>query len=61
MIVVSDTSPLTALLTVGGADILPQLFSEVVIPGLFATNCGAVIQTSHPGCALLPWRTMLKL
>jgi predicted nucleic acid-binding protein len=26
MIVVSDTSPLTALLTVGAADILPQLF-----------------------------------
>ena len=32
MIVVSDTSPLTALLTVGVADLLPQLFSEVVIP-----------------------------
>ena len=32
MIVISDTSPLTALLSVGAADILPQLFSEVVIP-----------------------------
>ena len=32
MIVVSDTSPLTALLTVSEADILPQLFGEVVIP-----------------------------
>ena len=32
MIVVSDTSPLTALLTVSAADLLPQLFSEVVIP-----------------------------
>jgi predicted nucleic acid-binding protein len=32
MIVVSDTSPLTALLTVDTADLLPQLFSEVVIP-----------------------------
>lgn len=32
MIVVSDTSPLTALLTVGAEDLLPQLFSEVVIP-----------------------------
>lgn len=32
MIVVSDTSPLTALLTVGEADLLPKLFSEVVIP-----------------------------
>ncbi len=32
MIVVSDTSPLTALLTVGHEDILPQLFEEVVIP-----------------------------
>ena len=29
MIVVSDTSPLTGLLTVGAADILTKLFSEV--------------------------------
>jgi predicted nucleic acid-binding protein len=33
MIVVSDTSPLTALLTVGQADLLPKLFTEVAIPG----------------------------
>jgi predicted nucleic acid-binding protein len=32
MIVVSDTSPLTALLTVGAQDLLPTLFSDVVIP-----------------------------
>ena len=32
MIVVSDTSPLTALLTVGEASILTNLFREVVIP-----------------------------
>lgn len=32
MIVISDTSPLTALLTVGQAELLPQLFTEVVIP-----------------------------
>jgi uncharacterized protein len=32
MIIVSDTSPLTALLTVGEADLLPKLFNEVVIP-----------------------------
>lgn len=32
MIVVSDTSPLTGLLTIGEADILPKLFGEVVIP-----------------------------
>lgn len=32
MIVVSDTSPLTALLTVGEAELLPELFQEVVIP-----------------------------
>ena len=32
MIVVSDTSPLTALLTVGEENLLPQLFTEVVIP-----------------------------
>jgi predicted nucleic acid-binding protein len=32
MIVVSDTSPLTGLLTVGAQDLLPALFSEVLIP-----------------------------
>jgi len=32
MIVVSDTSPLTALLTVGHEEILPQIFDEVFIP-----------------------------
>lgn|SRR5487761_2252644 len=32
MIVVSDTSPLTALLTVGKCDLLIELFDEVVIP-----------------------------
>ena len=32
MIVVSDTSPLTALLTVGEESLLPELFDEVVIP-----------------------------
>ncbi len=32
MIVVSDTSPLTALLTVNRSDVLPQLFAEVVVP-----------------------------
>lgn len=32
MIVVSDTSPVTALLAVGQCDLLLQLFGEVVIP-----------------------------
>lgn len=32
MIVVSDTSPLTALLQVGKAELLTELFHEVVIP-----------------------------
>jgi uncharacterized protein len=32
MIVVSDTSPLTALLTIGQSDLLTKLFGEVVIP-----------------------------
>ena len=32
MIVVSDTSPLTALLSVREADLLPTLFGEVIIP-----------------------------
>ena len=32
MIVVSDTSPVTALLTVNHVDLLKQLFGEVIIP-----------------------------
>ena len=32
MLVVSDTSPLTALLKIGRAGLLRQLFSEVLIP-----------------------------
>jgi hypothetical protein len=32
MIVVSDTSPLTALLTIGEGGLLAQLFGEVIIP-----------------------------
>jgi predicted nucleic acid-binding protein len=32
MIVVSDTSPVTALLTVGEVRILPTLFGEVIVP-----------------------------
>lgn len=33
MIVVSDTSPLTALLGVGEEEILPRLFGKVIVPG----------------------------
>jgi uncharacterized protein len=32
MIVVSDTSPLTALLSVGEEEILPRLFGKVIVP-----------------------------
>jgi predicted nucleic acid-binding protein len=32
MIVVSNTSPPTALLTVGQSDILQKLFDEVIVP-----------------------------
>jgi predicted nucleic acid-binding protein len=47
MIVVSDTSPLTALLTVGQADILPKLFDQVIIPEAVRVE----LLRSHP---LLP-------
>jgi uncharacterized protein len=49
MIVVSDTSPLTALLTVGQADILPRLFGEVIIPKAVETE----LLRAHP--ALPDW------
>lgn len=44
MIVVSDTSPLTALLTVGEAGLLPRLFAEVVVPEAVQTE----LLRSHP-------------
>jgi predicted nucleic acid-binding protein len=44
MIVVSDTSPLTALLTVGQVDLLKLLFGEVVIP---EAVCNELLK-SHP-------------
>ena len=44
MIVVSDTSPLTALLTVGQAGILPRLFTEVIIPKAVETE----LLRTHP-------------
>lgn len=49
MIVVSDTSPLTALLTVGQAGILPRLFTEVIIPKAVETE----LLRTHP--ALPDW------
>jgi predicted nucleic acid-binding protein len=44
MIVVSDTSPITALLAVGKADLLKQLFGEVVIPNAVGTE----LRRTHP-------------
>lgn len=44
MIVVSDTSPLTALLTVAQADLLPKLFGEVIIPEAVRTE----LLRTHP-------------
>src|SRR5215475_5352322 len=38
MIVVSDTSPLTALLTVSEAELLPKLFNEVIVPEAVQTE-----------------------
>ncbi len=44
MLVVSDTSPLTALLKIGRADLLRQLFAEVLIPPAVE----AELRHSHP-------------
>lgn len=49
MIVVSDTSPITALLTVGKVDLLSQLFGEVIIPPAVETE----LRRSHS--QLPPW------
>ncbi|MEI7823208.1 MAG: hypothetical protein WCK55_20045 [Verrucomicrobiota bacterium] len=51
MLVVSDTSPLTALLKIGRADLLRQLFAEVLIPPAVHSE----LLRSHP---LLPgWQS----
>lgn len=44
MIVVSDTSPITALLAVEEADLLQQLFGEVIIPNAVETE----LRRTHP-------------
>ena len=49
MIVVSDTSPITALLAVEKAELLKQLFAEVVIPNAVETE----LLRTHP--ALPAW------
>ncbi len=49
MIVVSDTSPITALLAVEKAELLKQLFGEVVIPNAVETE----LLRTHP--ALPAW------
>jgi predicted nucleic acid-binding protein len=49
MIVVSDTSPITALLAVERADLLKQLFGEVVIPNAVESE----LLRTHP--ALPGW------
>ena len=44
MIVVSDTSPITALLTVGQGELLTRLFGEVVVPPTVETE----LRRTHP-------------
>jgi len=55
MIVVSDTSPLTALLTVNESEILPQLFAEVIVPRAVWEE----LQRSHD--ALPDWLKMREV
>ena len=55
MIVVSDTSPITALLAVGKAELLKQLFGEVVIPNAVESE----LLRTHP--ALPAWLSVQTL
>src|SRR4051794_13245946 len=48
-VVVSDTSPLTALLQIGYAELLPSLFEEIYIPAAVHEE----LSRSHD--ALPPW------
>ncbi len=47
MIVVSDTSPLTSLLTVGEANLLTQLFDEVVLSVVLLARRKALIPSAR--------------
>jgi predicted nucleic acid-binding protein len=61
MIVVSDTSPLTALITIGEEEILPCLFSQVVIPSGVRDELlrgHAVLAGPQPLCSRLPVRDL---
>jgi predicted nucleic acid-binding protein len=55
MIVVSDTSPLTALLAVEQAELLKRLFGEVIIPNAVETE----LLRTHP--ALPTWLRVQSL
>jgi predicted nucleic acid-binding protein len=55
VIVVSDTSPVTALLTIGEVELLQRLFTEVVIPSAVRDE----LLRSHPG--IPAWITIASL
>lgn len=61
MLVVSDTSPFTALLTIGQIDWLPELFEEVVVPAavrdelsMAHANLPTWLQVDLRTCAIPP-------
>jgi predicted nucleic acid-binding protein len=49
MIVVSDTSPRTVLLTIDEAGLLSRLFGEVIIPEEVRNELGAAIRLFRRG------------
>ena len=61
MIVVSDTSPLTALLTVREAELLPRLFQEVVIPTAVETELRRSHATLPGWLKILPAQNVAKV
>jgi len=56
MIVVSDTSPLTALLTIGQSELLPQLFGEIIIPSAVKSE----LLRTHPALPGWLWVQSLR-
>lgn len=51
MIIVSDTSPITALMTVGQADLLANLFGEVIVPPAVHSELLRTHPSLQPGFA----------
>jgi predicted nucleic acid-binding protein len=45
MLVIADSSPIIALISLGRVDILPRLFGQIVVPPAVAAELGAAARS----------------